>query len=184
MVRFSGFDSNEVSKAVVKLGGGLANSNREATHLIMPNVMRTPKLLCCIPSVKFILSPRWIHESIQQGKFVDEQPFLLRDTELERKMGIDICNLLATPQRDQLFKGKTFYVTPSVIPSRSLLREIIESSGGKVMAQPKSVKSVSELNQKDPNSYIVISCPTDYHLLGDVLKNKIGMPVVILIFFI
>lgn len=175
MVRFSGFDSADASKAVVKLGGGLASNNREATHLVMPSLMRTPKLLCCIPSVKFIVSPRWIHESMQQGKFLDEQPYLLRDAEMERKLNVDIPKLLSTSQRDQLFKGKTFYVTPSVVPSRSLLRDIIESSGGKVVPQPKSMKAISELTQKDQNAYIIITCPTDYHLLSDAVRNKIGM---------
>nr|SVE91631.1 EOG090X027U [Daphnia sinensis] len=175
VIRFSGFDSSEISKAALKLGAGVAHNNREATHLVMPTFMRTPKLLCCLPTVKFILSPRWIHESAQQGKLLDEQPYLLKDTELERKMDIDLLKLLSLPQRDQLFKGKMFYITPSVVPSRSVLRDIIENSGGKVVAQPKSMKVISELMSKDENSYIVISCATDFHLLNDVMKSKIGI---------
>lgn len=174
IIRFSGFDSSELSKAALKLGAGVAHNNREATHLVMPTFMRTPKLLCCLPTVKFILSPRWIQESAQQGKLLDEQPYLLKDTELERKMDIDLPKLLSLPQRDQLFKGKMFYITPSVVPSRSVLRDVIENSGGKVVAQPKSMKVISELMNKDENSYIVISCTTDFHLLNDVMKSKIG----------
>ncbi len=174
MIRFSGFDATETSKAAAKLGAGLASNNREATHLVMPTLMRTPKLLCCLSTVKFILSPRWIHESSQQGKLLDEQPYLLQDTELERKMDIDLVKLLSLQNRDQLFKGKTFYITPSVVPSRSVLRDIAESSGGKVITQPKSMKTISELLQKDENAYIVISCPIDLHLLTDVVKSKIG----------
>nr|SVE73424.1 EOG090X027U [Daphnia atkinsoni] len=175
VIRFSGFDSSEVSKAALKLGAGVAHNNRDATHLVMPTFMRTPKLLCCLPTVKFILSPRWIQESVQQGKLLDEQPYLLKETELERKMEIDLLKLLSLPQRDQLLKGKTFYITPSVVPSRSVLRDIVESSGGKVVAQPKSMKAISELTHKDENSYIVISCATDFHLLNDVMKSKIGI---------
>lgn len=174
MIRFSGFDSTEVSKAAQKLGAGLATNNREATHLVMPTLIRTPKLLCCLPVVKYVLSPRWIQESAQQGKLLDEQPYLLKDSELERKMDIDLVKLLSTPQRSQLFRGKTFYITPSVVPSRSVLREMVECSGGKVLIQPKSMKSILELTQKDENAFIVISCPTDYHLLSDLMKNKIG----------
>lgn len=174
MIRFSGFDATEVSKAAVKLGAGLATNNRETTHLVMPTIMRTPKLLCCLPVVKFILSPRWIHESVQQGKLLDEQPYVLKDTELEHKMEIEIPKLLLLPARDQLFKGRTFYITPSVVPSRSVLRDIVESSGGKVVIQPKSIKSISELIQKDENAYNVISCPDDVHLLAELVKSKIG----------
>ena len=174
MIRFSGFESTEASKAAVKLGAGLATNNREATHLVMPTLIRSPKMFCCLSTVKFILSPRWIQESSQQGKLLDEQPYLLKDTELERKMDIDLVKLLSLPQRDQLFKGKTFYITPSVVPSRSVLRDVAESSGAKVVTQPKSMKTISELLQKDENAFIVISCPTDFHLLTDVMKNKIS----------
>lgn len=174
MIRFSGFESTEASKAAQKLGAGLATTNREATHLVMPTLIRTPKLLCCIPVVKYILSPRWIQESAQQGKLLDEQAYLLKDSELERKMDFNLLKVLSMPQRSQLFKGKTFYITPSVVPSRSVLREIVECSGGKALIQPKSVKSILELTQKDENAFIVISCSTDFHLLADLLKNKIG----------
>jgi PAX-interacting protein 1 len=182
IIRFSGFDSAEVSKAALKLGAGVAHNNREATHLVMPTFMRTPKLLCCIPTVKFILSPRWIHESIQQGKLLEEQPYLLKETELERKMDIDLLKILSSPQRDQLFKGKMFYITPSVVPSRTVLREIVECSGGKVVAQPKSMRAISELTQKDENGYIIVSCTTDLHLLTEVMKSKVGKQTEIAIF--
>nr|SVE74053.1 EOG090X027U [Daphnia barbata] len=175
VIRFSGFDSIDVSKAALKLGAAVAHNNREATHLVMPTFMRTPKLLCCLPTVKYILSPRWILESAQQGKLLEEEPYLLKDTELERKMDVDLLKLLTFPQRDQLFKGKTFYITPSVVPSRSVLRDIVESSGGKVVGQPKSARAISELTQKDENSYIIISCATDFHLLNDAVKSKIGI---------
>lgn len=174
MVRFSGFDSTEAAKAVLKLGAGLASNNRETTHLVMPTLMRTPKFLCCLPTAKFILSTRWIQDSVQQGKLLDEEPYLLKNTDLERKMNIDVTQLFSIPQRDQLFKGKTFYITPSVVPSRSVLRDIVECSGGKVVTQPTSAKAISELMQKDENAYIVISCPTDFHLLADVITSKIG----------
>lgn len=158
----------------MKLGAGLAVNNREATHLVMPTIMRTPKLLCCLPVVKFIVSPRWIHESAQEGKLLDEEPYLLKDSELERKMNIDVVKLLSFPTRDQLFKGKTFYITPSVVPSRIVLKDVVESSGGKVVTQPISMKAISDMMQKDETAYVVISCATDFHLLIDMAKHKIG----------
>ena len=176
MVRFSGFESSEASKAVLKLRGGIANNNREATHLVMPTLMRTPKLLCCLPSVKFILSPQWLTDSLEHGEFLDEQPYVLKDTDLERKMNFNMVKLLELPQRDQLFKTKTFYVTPSVVPCRSVLRDVIENSGGKVVSQLKNTKTILELNQKEENSFIIISCTVDFHLLSDVIKHKIGKP--------
>ena len=70
LVRFSGMDAAEWSKNLLRLGGSLASTNKEATHLVMPALIRTPKLLCCVPSVKFILTPQWIKDSLQHGKLL------------------------------------------------------------------------------------------------------------------
>ena len=83
--------------------------------------------------------------------------------------------LLSMPNRDQLFKGRTFYITPSVAPCRTVLREIIEASGGRVTSQRKSLKSIAEVNQKEDHyKYVVVSCTVDLHLVADLIKNKIG----------
>lgn len=174
MVQFSGYDANEASKAVLKLRGGLANNNREATHLVMPTLMRTPKLLCCLPTIKFILSPQWLNDSLDHGEFLDEQKYLLKDTDLERRLNFEMVKILSLPQRDQLFKNKTFYVTPSVVPARKVLREIIETSGGKVVPQLRNTKAIVEMNLKEENSFLVVSCSADFHLLSDVIKHNIG----------
>lgn len=183
MVRFSGFDAGEASKAIVKLGAGLASTNREATHLVMPSLLRTTKLFCCLPNVKYVLSARWVQDSVQQSKLLEEEPYLFRDTELEKKMNVDLQRILATPNRSQLFKGKTFYITPSVVPSRGIVREMIENSGGKVDAQPRSMKAVAELVQKDEGAYQIIGCAADSHLLADAVKHKIGNPFETTLFF-
>lgn len=174
MVRFSGFDAAEASKAIVKLGAGLACTNREATHLVMPSLLRTSKLLCCLPNVKYILSARWVQESIAQGKLLEEEPFVFKETDLEKKMNVNLLKILALSNRNQLFKGRTFYITPSVVPGRAILKEMIENSGGRVDTQPKSIKAVSELVQKDESAYQIIACAADSHLVSDAIKHKIG----------
>nr|CAG4646083.1 EOG090X027U [Macrothrix elegans] len=175
MIRCSGFDATEISKMVSKLGGSIASNNREVTHLVMLTLKRTPKLLCCLPSVKFIVSPRWLEESAKHGSFLDEQPYLLKDTELEQTMNINILKILGMPDREHLFRGKTFYITPSVVPSRAVLREIVENSGGKVFTQPISIKSISELKQREDSTFVIISCPNDFHLLTEMIKQKTGV---------
>ena len=174
MIRFSGWDATEVSKCVPKLGGCLATSNKEVTHLVMPTLMRTPKLMCCLPTVKYVLSQRWIQESIEHGKLLDEHSYAIKETELEKKMDFNLQHLLSLPGRHLLFKGRIFYITPSVVPSRSVLREIIESSGGTVTAQQKSTKAVLEILHNDENGYAVISCPSDLYLLDDAIKSRVG----------
>ena len=45
------------------------------------------------------------------------------------------------------FQGKTFYLTPSVVPGRTWLKEIIECAGGTVDNKLRSVKDVKEKNK-------------------------------------
>ena len=174
MVRFSGWDSKEAAKSVLRLGGCIATNSKEVTHLVMPTLLRTPNLLCCLPTVKFILNPRWIQDSVEHGKFLDEHPYVLKETELEKKMDFNLHKLLSTPNRDQIFRGRTFYITPSVVPSCSFLRETVECNGGKVTSKQKSLKAIQELNQNQEHAYVIISCPADLYLLTDAIKNKIG----------
>lgn len=72
-----------------------------------------------------------------------------------------------------IYQGKVFYITPGVIPSPSVLTDIIECAGGKVEKHRRSLKSIQELNQKE-YSYFVITVGNDLHLLRDLIRNEIG----------
>jgi PAX-interacting protein 1 len=72
-----------------------------------------------------------------------------------------------------IYQGKTFYTTPGVVPSPSVLADIIESAGGKVEKNRRSLKTIQEANQKE-YSYFVITVANDLHLLRDLIKCEIG----------
>nr|CAG4644014.1 EOG090X07J3 [Lepidurus arcticus] len=84
-----------------------------------------------------------------------------------------MSEMFTKPKRDQLFKGKTFWVSPGVAPSRNMLHEIIEASGGVVEQEKRSLKSVMEKCKANPKSYIVVICEKDRHLVTDLLQAKI-----------
>ena len=76
MIRFSAMDAGHLAKTVLRLGGCLATNNKEATHLVMPHLSRTPKMLCCIPTVQFVLNLQWIKDSIDAGKLLGKTVFI------------------------------------------------------------------------------------------------------------
>lgn len=78
--------------------------------------------------------------------------------------------------RNQLFKGKIFYITPGVIPAASALREIIECAGGTVEKQRRSLKSIQDMK---PKTYLAITCSDDFHLVADLLLNDYGMKMIV-----
>lgn len=64
--------------------------------------------------------------------------------------------------------GKKLEVYSKIIPSifHRYLRWMIEQCGGKWEPNRRSIMKIHELNQQAPNSYIIISCPDDLHLLN------------------
>lgn len=83
----------------------------------------------------------------------------------------DIAKVLQCEDRGQLFQGKIFYITPGTIPSPTALRGIIESAGGTVEKQRRSLKSIQEMK---PRTYLPIACSGDLHLVADLIQNDCG----------
>jgi PAX-interacting protein 1 len=165
---------SELAKKIKQLGGAVVDSNKEATHLVMSEAVRTIKLLCCLSTCKFILSEAWIRDSHAHNTFLDEKPYILSDTEFEKEFDCHISKVLEKPNRTDLFKDKVFYITPGVIPSPSALADVIECAGGKVEKHRRSHKAIQEANQKE-YSYFVITVGNDLHLLRDLIKCDIGV---------
>ncbi|RZF32831.1 hypothetical protein LSTR_LSTR011477 [Laodelphax striatellus] len=172
-VMFSGVDDVvEEQKKVLQLGGAIATSCGEATHLLVPKLTRTFKLLCCLSTCKYILKLDWLRDSHKQNTFLDEKQYMISDEEFEKTWDCNIEKVLSNNNRSELFKGKTFFFTPGVIPSRSFLREITEYAGGTVQKQRKSLKAIQEC---EPNTYFIIGHSNDLHLIIDVLRANIGV---------
>lgn len=57
---------------VKQLGGELAKSARDATHLVMSKACRTFKLLCCLSTCKYIVTVNWLKDSLSHNTFLGE----------------------------------------------------------------------------------------------------------------
>lgn len=64
-------------QGVLQLGGALAKSPKECTHLVTNKILRTVKLLSAFGSAKFVVTPRWIEDSIANNAFVGEDGMLV-----------------------------------------------------------------------------------------------------------
>jgi PAX-interacting protein 1 len=91
---------------------------------------------------------------------------------LDQKVICKVHKVLSNPNRHELFKGKIFFVTPGVTrPSVFVIRQIIESAGGIVEKQRRSLRAIQEL---EPNTYIVITSNNDLHLVADLIRSSYG----------
>lgn len=55
---------------VLQLGGTIAKNYSDATHLVMKESVRTTKFLCCISTVKHIVTANWLKDSSAQHIFL------------------------------------------------------------------------------------------------------------------
>lgn len=87
-----------------------------------------------------------------------------------------VCNVpdvLTSSTRQQLFKDLIFFVTPGISdPPILRLKEIILSAGGTIEKERRSFTSIQQFK---PNTYFLISCLEDVHLIDDLLKINYGI---------
>ena len=133
-VMMSGMENSQrkqMTEIIERLGGGVTEEPGEASHLVMPRLARTNNFLLCLPRVRFILRPEWVTECGAQDKWVTEEGHTIEDPEMEARFNFSLARTLARANRDKLFSGKVFYLTPSVKPSLQILSQIIQASGGR-----------------------------------------------------
>lgn len=147
---------------------------RQASHLVMTKLGRTCKLLQCLSTVNYILGSNWLTESAVAGELLPEEKFQLQDSQFEETFKCDLQGIVKSPVagRSKLFEGRTFYMTPSVRPTVKEMTKLIELSGGRVEKGRRSLLKIHDANTQSPNSYLVLSCPGDLHLLLDILRSK------------
>lgn len=109
-------------------------------------------------------------ESAKAGKFLPTDDFQLNDEQFSEIYRCDIQSTIKSTKRKQLFDGKTFYITPSVRPNVKELTALIVMSGGKVEKKRRTAAAIAETNAQHPESYIILTCTKDMHLLIDLTK--------------
>lgn len=101
-----------------------------------------------------------------------EAIYTVEEVSVDQKVICKVHKILSNPNRHELFKGKTFYVTPGVTrPSAFVIRQVIESAGGTVEKQRRSLRSIQEF---EPNTYIVVASNNDLHLVADLIRVSYG----------
>lgn len=161
---------NFLFQFIRQLGGQVVPDPANATHIVLSRLARTCNLLLALCVVDHVLSSKWIVESAKAGKFLPTDGFELNDDVFKETYRCDIQTTIKSLVRKELFKDKIFYITPSVRPNIKDLSKLIELSGGKVENKRRSATQILEANAQTPESYIVLTCTKDMHLLIDLTK--------------
>ncbi|XP_027732509.1 mediator of DNA damage checkpoint protein 1 isoform X2 [Vombatus ursinus] len=165
-VLFTGVVDARGEQAVLALGGSLASSVAEASHLVTDRVRRTVKFLCALGRGIPILSLEWLHQSRKAGRFLPPDEFVVNDPEQEKNFGFSLREALSRAQERGLLEGYEIYVTPGVQPPPPQMGEIITCCGGTALSNmPRAYKS----------QRLVISCPQDLSRCSAAVRAKLPL---------
>nr|CAH7749107.1 unnamed protein product [Callosobruchus chinensis] len=163
---------NELTKMIGEIGGSVAKDHKNFTHLVMPHLARSNKLFFAIAKEAYVVSEQWLKDSHDAKKFLPETSYSLSTKEFNMMYKCDFDQTLQTRNRCKLLEGKFFYVTPSVVPSKKIVSELIQCSGGVVERVRRSSAQIEATSINSPYSYFIITHENDLHLVADLLKNK------------
>ncbi|XP_060224969.1 mediator of DNA damage checkpoint protein 1 isoform X2 [Meriones unguiculatus] len=128
-VLFTGVVDSRGERAVLALGGSLASSVNEASHLVTDRIRRTVKFLCALGKGIPILSLNWLYQSRKAGCFLPPDDYLVTDPEQEKNFSFSLRDSLRRAQGRRLLEGYEIHVTPAVQPPPSQMGEIISCCG-------------------------------------------------------
>lgn len=154
------------------MGGSIAKTLKEATHLVMGQLGRTNKLINAITLGLIIIPDTWVRQCDTERKFVPESAFKFDTKDFDEMYKCDLNKTLSMPIRNKLFTNRAFYITPSVFPTASELKEMIELAGGVVEKKRRSLPQIEAVNATVPYTYIILTAQNDLHLVYDCLKHS------------
>ncbi|XP_013833041.1 mediator of DNA damage checkpoint protein 1 isoform X3 [Sus scrofa] len=165
-VLFTGVVDARGERAVLALGGSLASSVAEASHLVTDRIRRTVKFLCALGRGIPILSLDWLHQSRKAGCFLPPDEYVVTDPEQEKNFGFSLREALSRARERKLLEGYEIHVTPGVQPPPPQMGEIISCCGGTVLpSMPRSYKP----------QRVVITCSQDFPRCS--VPFRLGLPV-------
>ncbi|XP_076254688.1 uncharacterized protein LOC143192843 isoform X2 [Rhynchophorus ferrugineus] len=174
-VMFSQFEAErvkELEKNVRELGGCVSKDYKDFTHLVVPKLGRTHKLLFAITKSCYIVTYKWIEDSFTARMFLPENDFIPPMDEFNKTYNVSLERTLQVINRNKIFEGKIFWITPSVFPTKKIVCELIEACGGRLERIRRSKAQIEASNATSPLTYFIIISKEDLHLVADLLKHK------------
>lgn len=164
-VLFTGVMDSRGERAVLALGGSLASSVNEASHLVTDRIRRTVKFLCALGKGIPILSLNWLYQSRKAGCFLPPDDYLVTDPEQEKNFSFSLRDSLCRARERRLLEDYEIHVTPGVQPPPPQMGEIISCCGGTFLpSMPHSYK----LHR------VIITCTED--LPRCAIPSRLGLP--------
>ncbi|EFC46001.1 predicted protein [Naegleria gruberi] len=145
---FSNFTiSDEHAVSYTEIGGTVAEtpSDENITHVVTKVYKRTLKLMCGIIRGAYIVSEDWLLDSLENGYFVDEKPYLIKAD------GVSLLQARKRALAQPIFADLKFFICDDV-QARDIVTQIIETGSGSI------ITAIDEMLEEDydfENCYII-----------------------------
>ena len=142
----------------VKMGASVVGDITASTHVVVTKMKRTSKLMCALALGKFMVSPKWITSSVKRGSWNSPDTCILKDSKFEKQFGMSLSESLRISRARQfageggVLCGKSIFASLQIKLPRDDLKNMIESSGGKLLGAMPAEFS---------DSVICIACKED-----------------------
>ncbi|XP_047167116.1 uncharacterized protein LOC124836092 isoform X1 [Vigna umbellata] len=135
----------QLTKVIEDLGGTVSTCGSMTTHIVTGKVRKTLNFCTALCSGAWVISSSWLKESFREGRFVDELPHILNDTDYSLKYKCDLKSavLRAKASSHTLFKGYNICIAAHVQTPAKILSAIVMSAGGNVISRVEKVKETS-----------------------------------------
>lgn len=126
------------------------------THLAAPHIVRTEKFCCALARAPTVVSTEWPQACLEEGRVVDPEPFILRDSEGEERLRMNLKKSLERARQNggKLLQGQTIYCAPGVHGGFETYRKIVEANGGVCIAFRMAKKAT---NAPDSDKLVLLS---------------------------
>ncbi|KAL2952612.1 hypothetical protein AAZX31_19G121100 [Glycine max] len=134
----------QLTKVIEDLGGTISHDGSMTTHVVTGKVRKTLNFCTALCSGAWVISSSWLKESFREGRFVDELPHILNDTDylLKYKSDLKSAILRAKVSPHALFKGYNICIAAHV-QTPKILSAIVRSAGGNVISGLEKVNESS-----------------------------------------
>ncbi|TKY62663.1 PAX-interacting protein 1 [Spatholobus suberectus] len=135
----------QITKVIEDLGGTISYDGSKTTHVVTGKVRKTLNFCTALCSGAWVISSRWLKESFREGRFVDEVPHILNDTDYLLKYKSDLKSAVfrAKASPHALFKGYNICIAAHVQTPAKTLSAIVRSAGGNVISGLEKVNETS-----------------------------------------
>ncbi|KAL7274802.1 regulator of Ty1 Transposition [Rhizina undulata] len=119
-------------RGLAEIGINCVAEPTQCTHLAAPHLVRTEKFCCALATAPVVVSTDWPEACLRERKILDAEPYLLEDTEGEKRLNVTLRDSLALAKKNagKLLAGQTIYCTPGVRGGFETYKKIVEANGG------------------------------------------------------